>query len=157
MKFKENLKRIRKEKKLTQKQLAELLNKQEITVRKYESGEISPPLKVIEEIAKILDVSNDELLTEKTDRESLKEWQEKISVKSNIQIKLCEYMESLGYSTLFTEEANGDIGYMLITDRNTFYKLPYDELDDFIKNITKYISFSLSDYEVDKDEWDLHI
>lgn len=157
MKFKENLKRIRKEKKLTQKQLAELLNKQEITVRKYESGEISPPLKVIEEIAKILDVSNDELLTEKTDRESLKEWQEKISVKSNIQIKLCEYMESLGYSTLFTEEANGDIGYMLITDRNTFYKLPYDELNDFIKNITKYISFSLSDYEVDKDEWDLHI
>lgn len=63
MDFKENLKRLRKNKKLTQKQLGELIGKKEITVRNYESGKAVPPLKVIEEIAKALNTSINELVT----------------------------------------------------------------------------------------------
>lgn len=50
----ENIKEYRKNKKITQKQLAELINKNDRTIQKYEKGEIIPPIPVIEEIAKAL-------------------------------------------------------------------------------------------------------
>ena len=62
MGFKENLKNIRKEKKLSQKALGELIGKKEITIRNYESGKIMPPLKVIENISNKLNVPIYELI-----------------------------------------------------------------------------------------------
>ncbi|AGK99643.1 helix-turn-helix domain-containing protein [Desulfoscipio gibsoniae] len=50
------IRELRKSKKLTQKELAKKINKSERVIQKYESGEIVPPISVIEEIAKILDV-----------------------------------------------------------------------------------------------------
>lgn len=52
----ENIKKHRKENKLTQTQLAELVNKKYRTIQKYESGEINPPTSVLIDIAKVLDV-----------------------------------------------------------------------------------------------------
>ena len=66
MGFKENLKSIRKEKKLSQKALGELIGKKEITIRNYESGKITPPIKVIEEIAEKLDIPLSRILGTKT-------------------------------------------------------------------------------------------
>lgn len=50
------IKNIRNEKKITQTQLAELLNKSVITIRKWESGERTPSIDTIKKIAKALDV-----------------------------------------------------------------------------------------------------
>lgn len=55
--FRENLKRIRKQSGLTQRELAEKIGKGFSTVQKYELGLTAPPLPVIKEIAIALEVS----------------------------------------------------------------------------------------------------
>ena len=52
----ENIKRLRREKKLTQKQLGELCGINEANIRKYESGKQIPRLATIEKIAAGLEV-----------------------------------------------------------------------------------------------------
>lgn len=49
------IKELRKEKKLTQSQLAKLLNKSDITIRKWESGERTPNIETLKEISNILE------------------------------------------------------------------------------------------------------
>ncbi|WP_297132976.1 helix-turn-helix domain-containing protein [Terrisporobacter sp.] len=61
MKTCEKIKQIRTNKKITQKQLAELINKNIRTVQKYESGEIDIPLESIYEISKALKVDIEEI------------------------------------------------------------------------------------------------
>ena len=68
--FKENLKKIRKAKNVTQNQLAFLIGKTRLTIARYENGEINPPLKIIKRIADALDVSLDALISDK-DREMI--------------------------------------------------------------------------------------
>lgn len=60
----EKIKLIRKDKKITQKQLGELIGKKEITVRKYESGEINPNIEILKKISIVLDVPLIELIDE---------------------------------------------------------------------------------------------
>ncbi|MDU2895692.1 MAG: helix-turn-helix transcriptional regulator [Clostridium sp.] len=55
----EKIKDYRKEAGLTQKQLAEKINRKEITIRKYESGEREPRISVLEEICDALDIPID--------------------------------------------------------------------------------------------------
>lgn len=55
MSISDNIKKYRKEKKLTQKQLADMIDKKEITIRRYEKGDIIPHIPVIEDIARALD------------------------------------------------------------------------------------------------------
>lgn len=50
------IKKIRKEKKLTQDQLANLIGKSTITIRKWESGERTPSLETIKQIAEVFDI-----------------------------------------------------------------------------------------------------
>ncbi|MDY4822384.1 MAG: helix-turn-helix transcriptional regulator [Candidatus Onthovivens sp.] len=61
----ENIKKYRKEKKITQKLLAHLINKNIRTVQKYENGEIEPPLEVLINISEVLKVTVNELTGEK--------------------------------------------------------------------------------------------
>lgn len=58
----DRIKEMRKNKKVTQKELAKRIQKSERMVQKYESGEVSPPLDVIEKIADALDVPLNDLL-----------------------------------------------------------------------------------------------
>lgn len=59
--FSTNLKEIRKQKGLTQAELAQLLNVSVMTIRRLEAGTRAPKLKTIKEIAKILEVDPMEL------------------------------------------------------------------------------------------------
>lgn len=52
----ENIKKYRKMKKITQKQLGDLINKGIRTLQKYENGDITPPIKVLYDIAWALQV-----------------------------------------------------------------------------------------------------
>lgn len=58
----ENIKKYRKEKKLTQKEMAKKINKSCSTFQKYELNLTQPPIDVIKEIADILEVSMVDLL-----------------------------------------------------------------------------------------------
>lgn len=52
----EKIKLARKEKKLTQKALGELIDKSYEAIRKYENGERQPPLSVVKQLSEVLDV-----------------------------------------------------------------------------------------------------
>ena len=65
-----NLKEIRKEKGITQQQLAESSGINQSQVARYESGERMPRPKVAQRIAKVLDFDWKELYEEESDDES---------------------------------------------------------------------------------------
>lgn len=54
----QNIKLYRKEKGLTQKKLGELIDKKEITIRKYESGDITPSIQTLDKISEALEISS---------------------------------------------------------------------------------------------------
>lgn len=68
----ENIKKFRKERGLTQKQLAENINKSAITIRKYEANDINTPIDVLGEIAHVLNVDVADLLSEDTNGDKSK-------------------------------------------------------------------------------------
>ena len=63
--FIKNLKRIRKQKKITQWQLAEKLGIDTTTLSRYEQGKFEPSLTRIMEICEVLEVKPNELLCSK--------------------------------------------------------------------------------------------
>ncbi len=56
--FSDRLKAIRKEKKLTQKEVASRCGIAEPTIRKYESGKLNPKWETVQKIAKALEVDS---------------------------------------------------------------------------------------------------
>ena len=58
----ERLKELREERKLTQKQLAQLLGLHSVTYLHYEKSQREPPLSVLVNMANFFDVSTDYLL-----------------------------------------------------------------------------------------------
>lgn len=65
----DNIKKYRKLNKLTQKELAEKISKNERTIRGYEAGVIVPPFAVIKQIANTLNINYTELM----DQEEIKQ------------------------------------------------------------------------------------
>lgn len=120
----EKIKKARKEKKITQKQLAELIEKTESSIRKYEKGLIQIPGDVLEKIAKVLDISlfnlildesianlwnfkEDYLREDMTIRyEKLEEIEKKVFAKllSIFSTDLQEYFKLLSEETMTDEE-----------------------------------------------------
>lgn len=79
----ENIKRIRKEKELTQKELAEKCNLATITIRQYESGKREPKYETLSKIANALNVSILDLTLSKS-------YEPKYITLNDIQIKIKE-------------------------------------------------------------------
>lgn len=72
----ENIKRIRKEKGLTQKALGKLCGINEATIRKYELGKLNPKIETVQRIANALNVSVLDILNYEfshKDKEKMKE------------------------------------------------------------------------------------
>lgn len=65
MKVSEQIRKYRKGK-MTQKELAERLNKSERMIQKYESGEVTPSIDILNNIAAALDVSVNDLIKDDT-------------------------------------------------------------------------------------------
>lgn len=70
-KFSENLKRFRKQKKLTQEELATKIGVIRATYWAYEKGSIMPPYEKLEQIADIFGISIDELMGRETDKSDI--------------------------------------------------------------------------------------
>lgn len=60
-KLMKNLKRLRKEHKLTQDEVSVLISKERSSIAKYETGKIIPPLSILASFAKLYNVTVDEL------------------------------------------------------------------------------------------------
>lgn len=58
----ENIRRLRKEAEMTQKELADALGISSSNVTKYEKGQLEPSLAIIKNLCRIFNVSSDELL-----------------------------------------------------------------------------------------------
>ena len=58
----DNIKKYRKQNKLTQKELGNEIDKSPVTVRHYESGYIDPPTSVLKKIAEALNVPTEKLI-----------------------------------------------------------------------------------------------
>lgn len=70
-KFSANLRKFRKQKKLTQEELASRIGVIRATYWAYEKGTIMPPYDKLEQIADIFDVSIDELMGRETDNSDI--------------------------------------------------------------------------------------
>lgn len=62
MEFAESLKRFRKEKRLTQKQIAKTIGIRERSYQRYEHGEVKPSIDMVRRIADAYNVSIDYLV-----------------------------------------------------------------------------------------------
>lgn len=143
MGFKENLKNIRKEKKLSQKALGELIEKKEITIRNYESGKIMPPLKVIENISNKLNVPIYELIDFS---DNLPE-NVKLKISDEIENKMekeLNLIEKYGYSDI-------DIWLIdfneLIRENIKENKISIEKSFELLFHLKKYYEFLINDYK----------
>lgn len=129
-----NIKQIRKEKRLTQKQLAELIGKTESSVQKYESGKVAIPINVLELIATALDCQLIQLygITSDSFLERLR--------KSNRDPFLI-YLDSLGYE--ITINGRGGLLIKLPNGKIPLIQKQYKSLEE---KVISYIKF-LIEYE----------
>lgn len=91
--FRESLVRLRRERKLTQLQLAELLDVQPRLISRWETGESKPQFDHIVQLAEVLEVSLDELVRgESTPQGS------EFEIRNKRLKELCRQVDSLGKS-----------------------------------------------------------
>lgn len=107
----ENIKRIRKERGLTQKRLGELCGIAEPNIRKYENGKQNPKLETVEKIASALGVTPFDLM-------GFDYWDQKnpnTGKKHAEYVSFEAYLKSLGYTVEEITEGNNDEGVTLIS------------------------------------------
>lgn len=107
----QNIKRIRKEKGLTQKKLGELCGINEANIRKYELGGANPKIETIQKIASGLGVPFSQLLPEST------------PVKE--QDTFWTYLQSLGY-LVFIDKMNDETITSIMSPKGYFMLEPGD-------------------------------
>lgn len=96
MSVSENIKKIRKEKALTQKALGELCGINEANIRKYESGRANPKIETIRKFANALGVSMSDLIddwSQFSPEELQNDWN--ISEANSKTSKMCNLFDSL--------------------------------------------------------------
>ena len=101
MEFGEKIQQLRKNKNLSQEALAEKVGVARQTISKWELGETSPDLKQSKQLAKVFEVSLDELADNKI--ENLGTTNSKINVK-DVQAKKASFVSviGLGFTDLFS-------------------------------------------------------
>lgn len=114
MSLKENLKMLRKAKGLKQTDLAKIINKQPLTISRYENGLISPPFDILEKLANFYNLTTADLMLDVTyDKnkkysfEKLKEiLQEKYTIEKNKNIDFYFIKVKEIYNVLKNESFN---------------------------------------------------
>lgn len=114
----ENIKRIRKEKGLTQKTLGELCKINEVQIRQYELGKANPKIETIQKIANALGVSEYELQGIST-----KEIVSSLSATTTF----FNYLQSIGYEV--QENPYNNNWVIHVTSTGEDITISSDELD----------------------------
>lgn len=114
----ETIKKYRKRSKITQKQLAIMIDKSESTIQKYESGEVEAPLSVLEQICACLGLEISELL-ESDDSFNFMEY------IGRADKPLLEYFKVLGYD--FKEHPTDSDSYQCLVHYGFSYDIPIND------------------------------
>lgn len=130
----ENIKKYRKEKGLTQKELAEKIGKGFSTVQKYELNIAQPPIDVLNNIAEILDINVSQLF----------DIENTLNQSAEILGSFNPNDPSTFTEVSFDDEAKRQETYLKELREDTINK--YDSLDPFgQKAANKYINFLAKD------------
>lgn len=137
----ENIRKIRKEKKMTQKQLGELCGINEANIRKYELEKANPKLQTLERIAKALDVGTFELIDFDTIRDNYfnESW-------DNLENSRISYLKYLGYEIIAPKDNDT---FFTIYHEGYKYIIPYNEPSVHYDVICEILD-SYSEYTLDK-------
>lgn len=132
----QNIKYYRKQKGLTQKELASLISKTESSVRKYEKGIIDIPNKVVSEISLALNVTSEQLLG--LDNIPVIEVAQSRQMLSNRKIveAAFTFLEEIVYHHEEIKHMNLDANEMITKD-NCFFRLLMQNLIEATVNMSK--------------------
>jgi len=131
----ETIKAIRKHRNLTQKDLAKLINKSEITVRKYESGQITLNTDTLHKIANALDINHIELLKLATNALSSKSTEIIKNINGDLKFKT--------YSEISETTLNQELESAIKENQASI------KLKEYIKYIAELDNIELSNFDTD--------
>lgn len=134
----EIIKKARKEKKLTQKELGDLLGRTQRTIQAYEKDEVIPPLNILDKISNILDISMSNLINGKTLDEK-KENIEKIPSYDEFDLEKFALNLNIDYSKI--DEKSKEEIKEVYDATSDIYKtmLGLTETDKYIYSFNEYI------------------
>ena len=128
----ENIKRCRMNKKITQKDFADLLKKSLSIVQKYENNNVSPTIEVLTEISEVLEVPLMDLILTQEERHKY----EMLNHRLDIALKQIDYYVSLCH----------DQSLMILQSQETLtgtFKV-VNKINDTIENIDKTLNNKLN-------------
>lgn len=137
----EKIKKSRSEKKITQKQLAELIEKTESSIRKYEKGLIQIPGDVLEKIAKVLDISLFNLILDESIANLWNPKEEYLRENTLVRYRELKEMEKKVFDKLLN---------IFSTDLQEYFKLLFnetmtnEEIETLCEDTQNFINFSLT-------------
>ena len=146
----ERIKSLRKQKGLTQKELAKLSSISEISIRKYESGDRQPKQKAIYHLAKALDVNEGWLMG--FDVPMNREEDAFLAKQSEELTSFIRYLEAIKYLIRFEKDLrddkkpnDGDNETFIVTisKDNITVEFTEDEFTEFQDVIKKSIEFEI--------------
>lgn len=129
-----NISIYRKAKKITQKQLANLIDRAESSIQKYEKGEVEVPLSVIEKIASVLDIPTRYLL----DFETQEAVNELIGGISPVFQKM---LSDMGYKLVYRPENPQTVAVIGNNEKTVLVAL--DEIQELSRSTQSYIDFRM--------------
>lgn len=134
----QNIRAIRKERGLTQKQLGDLCGIQEANIRKYELDKANPKIETIERIARALDVpiiriKEDLTWAEHQQTEEIKSLDRRVTLYKGIVITLEEI-----YGLVENKEITGESGwsrpYLLVGKAPNSFVLYAEDIDALVQS-----------------------
>lgn len=141
----DNIKRLRKEKKLTQIELAKLIGKSESSIRKYEAGSVEPSFNTLGEIADKLNVDLIELTNKhySSEEEMNEDGHKSMLIDSAIEFNInCSNFKELIHFFIqmdsFKNEFNIDYKKLSLDEKIFFKKELYSSI--------QYSCFKLKNY-----------
>ena len=141
------LRKIRKEKGLTQKTLAEKLNVSTITIQNYENGRRKPNLEMLNKISKLLEVDISKFLKEdkKTTLLNKKTGELVVLDTPNIELEKCKSKLQLTEITteVITELEDSIHEYLAVispVEKNGFNS---EKIDELVSKVNELIQFEI--------------
>ena len=141
--FGNNIKKIRKKLRLTQAQLAKLINKSLSSVQKYEAGEVSIPIEVVEAMTRKLKVSSTEIIGGLETVKRMTDSMEKFLTAVGFDVfEVFVYTGDPEKEQIDFEADNFEC-IVKISKNKQFYQLSKDEVYSLMRETSDYIEFLL--------------
>lgn len=132
----DNIKTYRKQNKLTQKELGDLINKSTISIRKYEANDITPSISVLNDIASALNITINDLTNQNNHGlyGTVRSHQLRSSTITNNTTATEKNIKSIVYNLNDNNEINAEKTINDLTyDKLVLYKIKIEELEREVK------------------------